>query len=345
MDGTSPICSCAILWFVLNSGTSPKAPLISVVIPAYQAAQYIAATLNSVLAQTFTNYEIIVVNDGSPDTKQLESALEPYRNRISYVLQENQGPAGARNTGIRMARGEYVALLDADDLWDPGHLAAQVAVLQADPSIDMVYADARIFGGVPEEGRTVMEFCPSEGDVTFESLLSRRCTVHICVSLVRRQTLLDTGPFDTAFRGTEDIDMWLRIARRGGHISYQRQVLGSYRRRSGSLSADPARLIEGLLAVLSKAAHDPDTTPAQLALIEQQCELHRARLALEKGKQAFLTGDKDVAIRHLRHANAHYKSVKLTMVLLLLRVAPGLLRALYRWREGSAGFGKAAASL
>jgi cellulose synthase/poly-beta-1,6-N-acetylglucosamine synthase-like glycosyltransferase len=303
------------------------------VIPAYQAAAYIEATLDSVLAQTFTDYEIIVVNDGSPDAGQLEAVLEPYRSRIQYISQDNQGPAGARNTGINVARGEYIALLDADDLWNPNHLEAQLAVLRGNPSIDMVYADARIFGGVPEDGHTVMEFCPSEGEVSFEALVTRRCTVHICVSLVRRQALLDAGPFDTAFRGTEDIDMWLRIVRRGGRIAYQRRVLGSYRRRPGSLSADPARLIEGLVAVLDKVARDPRTTPAELELIKQQRHLHRARISLEKGKQAFLAGDTAGAIRDLTQANLHYKSAKLEMILLALRISPGLLRAVYRWRD------------
>jgi glycosyltransferase involved in cell wall biosynthesis len=313
---------------------SPKVPLVSVVIPAYQAAHSIVATLDSVFAQTFRDYEIIVVNDGSPDSEQLSMVLEPHRDRINYVCQENQGPAGARNTGIRMARGEYIALLDADDLWDPEHLAAQLAVLEANPSVDMVYADARIFGDVPEQGRTVMEFCPSEGDVTFESLVLGRCTVHICVSLVRRQTLLDAGLFDPAFRGTEDIDMWLRIAKRGSQITYQRRVLGRYRRQPGSLSADPVRMIEGYLAVLDKAARDPNATAAELKLVEHQCQVARAHLALEKGKRDLLAGHTDTAISELRRANAHYKSAKLTMALLLLRVSPRFLRALYRWRDG-----------
>jgi glycosyltransferase involved in cell wall biosynthesis len=318
----------------VNGSEAPKKPpLVSVVIPAYEAARYIAATLDSVLGQTFTGYEIIVVNDGSPDTQELEAALAPYRSLITYVLQENQGPAGARNTGIRMARGEYVALLDADDLWDAGYLASQLALLQADPSIDMVYADARMFGGLAEDGYTIMELRPSNGEVTFESLVTRRCTVPICVSLVRRQTLVDAGLFDPAFRGTEDLDMWLRIARRGAHITYQKQVLGSYRRRPGSLSADPARLIEGVMAVLAKAARDPKTTPAEVELIEQQCRLHRARWAVEKGKQAFLAGEDEAAIDYLTKANRHDRSVKLTLILLLLRISPRLLRVAYRWRD------------
>ena len=177
-----------------DTETAEQAPLVSVVIPAYRAAESIAATLDSVLAQTFKDYEIIVVNDGSPDSEDLEKALDSYRERIIYLRQENQGPAGARNTGILTARGKYIALLDSDDIWDPEHLGAQLAVLEADKSIDVVYADARIFGDVPEAGRTVMEFCPSAGEVTFERLVTRQCTVHLCVSVCRRESLLARRP-------------------------------------------------------------------------------------------------------------------------------------------------------
>ncbi|MGA2579250.1 MAG: hypothetical protein ABSH24_24830 [Bryobacteraceae bacterium] len=93
---------------------------------------------------------------------------------------------------------------------------ARLAVLEADRSIDVVYADARIFVDVPDAGRTVMELSPSAGAVTFERLVTRQCTVPICVSVLRRSTLLRAGLFDPALRGVEDIDMWLRIARKGG---------------------------------------------------------------------------------------------------------------------------------
>jgi cellulose synthase/poly-beta-1,6-N-acetylglucosamine synthase-like glycosyltransferase len=309
------------------------APLVSVIIPAYRAAQSIAATLGSVLAQTFKDYEIIVVNDGSPDSEELEKALEPYRDRIIYLRQENQGPGGARNTGILTASGQYVALLDADDIWAPEHLAAQLAVLEADPSIDMVYADARIVGDVPEAGRTVMELCPSAGEATFERLVTRQCTVHICVSVCRRETLLRAGLFDPVFRGTEDIDMWLRIARQGGRIACQRRVLGCYRRRPGSLSSDRVSMLEGFLAVLAKAARDPHLTAAQREVLEQQRLVERANLELQQGKNAFLSGDTEAAVSHLTRANAQRKSLKLATVLMLLPVAPRLLRALYYWRD------------
>jgi glycosyltransferase involved in cell wall biosynthesis len=313
--------------------TAGAAPLVSVIIPAYRAAESIAATLDSVLAQTLVDWEIIVVNDGSPDSEEMEAALEPYRGRIVYLRQTNQGSSAARNAGIRVARGKYIAPLDADDIWAPEHLAAQLAVLEADPSIDMVYADARIFGDAPEAGRTVMELSPSAGEVTFERLVKRQCNVHLCVSVCRRETLLRFGLFDPALKRGEDIDMWLRMASHGGRIAYQRRVLGHYRRHAGSNSADPVVTLEGFLAALAKAARDPNLTDMQREVVEQQCLIERAGVALHRGRQAFLTGDTEAAVRHLAQANAQHKSLKLATVLMLLRVAPGFLRALYQWRD------------
>jgi glycosyltransferase involved in cell wall biosynthesis len=283
--------------------------------------------------QTYKNYEIIVVNDGSPDTAELEIALAPYSGDVIYLRQENQGPSSARNTGIRFARGKYIALLDADDMWDPEHLAAQIPVLEADPSIAMVYADARIVGDVPEAGHTVMEFCPSEGEVSFEALVTQRCTVHICVSVCRRDALLRTGLFDPAFRRAEDVDLWLRIVRQGGRIVYRRRVLGCYRRQAGSLSSDRVSMLEGFLAVLAKAANDPEIQPAQREILQRQCLTERANLELQKGKAAFLAGDSKGAVHHLKQANREHQSIKLATALMLLRMAPGFLRILYQWRD------------
>lgn len=308
--------------------------MVSVVIPAYRATQWIGATLDSVLAQTFRDFEVIVVNDGSPDTEELEAVLKPYRDRVVYVRQENQGLAGARNAGIRAARGEYVAPLDADDLWEPEHLEAQVAMLLADPSIDVVYADASIFGNPRDEGHTVMELCPSEGEVTFEKLVMRKCTVHVCVCVIRRDMLERVGLFDPAFRRNgEDIDLWMRIAKAGGRIVYQRRVLGRYRRRADSMSADRVSALQAFVAVLEKAAADSSLTTTQRTAVERQIQSERANLELEKGRNAFLSGDAEAAIDSLTIANAHYKSLKLASVLMVMRVAPRFLQAFYHWRN------------
>src|SRR4051812_28594915 len=100
-------------------------PLVSVVIPAYNVGDFIAQALDSVLAQTYRHFEILVVNDGSPDTPVIEAALAPYRDRITYIAQENAGPSAARNAGIERGRGELIAFLDGDDIWLPTCLAEQ----------------------------------------------------------------------------------------------------------------------------------------------------------------------------------------------------------------------------
>ena len=226
-------------------------PLGSIVIPAYQAARWIAETLDSVLAQTFHDYEIIVVNDGSPDTVDLERVLEPYRDRIVYLCQENRGAAGARNTAIRAARGRYIAPLDADDLWEPEFLAEQVAILEADPLLDLVYAGALVFGDVPESGRTQMAL--SVGEVTFARLVLEEFTVVHCATVARREALVRVGLFDELFRRSENFELWLRLAKLGGRIGYQRRVLSRYRRlrHAGSLSSDAERMGESVLRVLA----------------------------------------------------------------------------------------------
>jgi glycosyltransferase involved in cell wall biosynthesis len=140
---------------------------VSVIIPAYNAAEYIGETLDSVFAQTFTSYEVIVINDGSPDTEALEKVLKRYPANLRYLKQENQGAAAARNAGLRAAAGEFVAFLDADDIWFPHFLERQMALLKS-ANADFVYADARMTGDSPLAGRTFMELQPSRGDVTPE---------------------------------------------------------------------------------------------------------------------------------------------------------------------------------
>src|SRR6266851_1455315 len=117
-----------------------NAPAVSVIIPAYNVSSYIGDALASAFAQIFTDFEVIVINDGSPDTADLERVLEPYRESIIYIKQENLGPSGARNAGIRRARGQYVALLDADDIWLPRYLSDQIHALSAEPALDLIYA-------------------------------------------------------------------------------------------------------------------------------------------------------------------------------------------------------------
>jgi glycosyltransferase involved in cell wall biosynthesis len=301
--------------------------------PAYQVASYIAAALDSVLAQTYQDHEIIVVNDGSPDTPALEAVLEPYRSRIIYLCQENRGLAGARNTGVRAARGRFIGLLDADDLWEPEFLSAQVALLESDPTLSLVYADGIIFGDSPYAGRKLMEMSPSEDEVTFERLVTRACTVHVCATLVRREALLSAGLFDESLRMGEDIDMWLRIMKSGGRIAHQRRALTRYRRRGDSLSANTPKMIETYILVLDKIRQHPAVTASERVTIDRERVLQKALLDLHLGKVALRDGQYAIAQQHLTSAQDHLKRTKLALALLLLRVSPSLARMVYQRRE------------
>src|SRR3954471_7261697 len=117
---------------------SVENPQVSVIIPAYNAAGHIASALESVFAQRFSSYEIIVINDGSPDTPQLLEVLRPYMGRIRYLEQHNQGPSAARNNGINAARGADVSFLDSDDCWWPPYREEQVRLLEGPPRRDLV---------------------------------------------------------------------------------------------------------------------------------------------------------------------------------------------------------------
>jgi glycosyltransferase involved in cell wall biosynthesis len=232
------------------------APDVSVIIPAYNTSRYIAATVQSVLAQTYTSCEVIVVNDGSPDTPAMERALAPFRDRIVYLVQENRGISVARNAALSVARGRYIALLDSDDAWEPNYLAVQVAALEADPGLAVVYSNAFFVGDHPHAGRTYMDVCPSSGPVTFQAVLTQRCQVFIS-ALIRRTALDRVGGFDPELRSVEDFDLWLRLLAAGERIGYHDRVLVRFLKRRGSLSSDPVWMAEHVLIVLDKLAAGP----------------------------------------------------------------------------------------
>jgi glycosyltransferase involved in cell wall biosynthesis len=303
-----------------------------VIIPAYDVAEFIGDALNSVFAQTFSDYEVIVINDGSPDTPKLERVLGPYMSRIVYLKQENLGVSSARNCGIAAARGSLIAFLDGDDIWLANYLEVQVKRIQADPSIDVLYPNVLMFGGSSEDGEEFMTICPSNGEVTFERLLLQECNVSNC-SIARKETLVRAGMFDESLRSVEDFDLWLRVIKAGGRIAYHRDVLARYRRRPGSLTADPIWLSEHILEVLRKVRQREDLTPSERATVENQYEHFHALLRLHEGKRAFFSGDTEAAITGLTEANRFFRNRKTAFTLMMLRVAPRLLLRAYDLRD------------
>jgi glycosyltransferase involved in cell wall biosynthesis len=185
-------------------------PLISVVIPLYNARDVIRETIESVLAQTCRDYEIVVIDDGSTDASG--DVVRSYGERIRYIQQPNGGVAQARNRGISAARGRYIALLDHDDLWDPEKLAKQVAVLERQSAAGMVVTDVVHIDRV---GRSMNQLGPAyQPRQDFARLFVQGFVPTPSATLIRKDLLETVGGFDEQFNsaGMDDHELWTRLA-------------------------------------------------------------------------------------------------------------------------------------
>ena len=220
---------------------------VSVVIPSYNSARYVVTAIESVLAQTFKDYEILVVDDGSTDdTKEV---LSKYGDSIRYLYKPNGGVSSARNYGIEKATGKYVALLDADDFWMPEKLAKQIAVLEADENIGLCYASTE---KVDENLQAVLGYIEADAyeDYCEALLLNLNIVAGSCSSaIVRRDVIRQTNGFDAEFSTCADWEYWLRLSLMTKFAPVS-EYLVKYRVVAGSMSSDPfvsKRDTEGVL--------------------------------------------------------------------------------------------------
>ena len=317
-------------------GESGESPLVSVVIPAYKIAPFVAETLDSVFAQTLTDFEVVIVNDGSPDTEEFERALAPYLTRVRYFRQENRGAGAARNRGVREAHGRFVAFLDGDDLWLPSYLEEQLQFLRAG-GYDLTYTDALLFGDSPLAGKTYMETAPSRGAVNFLSLVRGECNVITSGVVARRARVIEAGMFDESLPNSQDFELWTRLARRGARLGYQRKALVRYRCHEGSLSGDAMNRLARELRVFKRIEETYDLTPPERDGLARAMERQQAAIDLEEGNLRLRGGDLAQARASFARARRVLGGWKLGAALLLLRFAPRLLQKLMRGRMGGGG--------
>jgi len=192
-------------------------PKVSVVIPTFNRSTYVCQAIDSVLAQSLQDLEIIVVDDGSTD--DTVDRLAAYENRVRTIQQRNAGPAMARNRGVISAAGEYVAFLDSDDLFYPDKLEKQVNFMEEHPELGFSCTDYSQGPALQDQRRGVMELRGIEPGDLFSHLCRRNvvCTVTV---LARREELGSAGLFDPTLRASEDFDLWMRLAyfRRGAYL-------------------------------------------------------------------------------------------------------------------------------
>jgi glycosyltransferase involved in cell wall biosynthesis len=230
---------------------------ISVVIPAYRAAETIRTAVESVESQTHQPAEVILVDDASPDGSGVWMEGEFGRHNV-LRLDRNSGPAGARNAGSRMACGEWIAFLDCDDAWLPWRLEEQLRALDLVPDAVLISGELAIMGNSGGCESAAQSPWASAGHpasalrrVAVADFLDEN-PVPTSTVLVRRETLAAVGGFDEQFRGPEDIDLWMRIAAAGPVVKLS-TPLSLYRERPGSLSMDQDRFLPQILSVYRKA--------------------------------------------------------------------------------------------
>ena len=299
-------------------------PSVSIVVPAYCAERYLAQALDSVLAQTFGDWELVVVDDGSPDRcGEIAAAYAAKDERIRVARQANAGVSAARNFGAAQTGADRLIFLDADDVWEPGALAHLSAALDARPDAPAVYGLARYIGadGEPilpgvceghqrfrlglDRGRVIA--WPDDRPTTFavEAVMERVMTCGTV--LLRRTAFKAAGGFDPALRMWEDWDFWLRVTERGGLVFTDTLVLG-YRRHDGNVSGQLDLLEAGEWQVrrrlLERVKNDPAREPTARAGLAYR---HRCAVShrLADAKKAALAGHPAAAVRACAAAGRH----------------------------------------
>jgi glycosyltransferase involved in cell wall biosynthesis len=248
---------------------------VSVIIPTYNYGKYLGEAIQSVLGQTFADFELIVVDDGSTDNTRevVDSFSDP---RIKYIYQENRGLSAAENTGIKASCGEYISILGADDMWPPENLALKVKLLDAHPDIGLVCSDAYVFDN--HTGATIGRFWRDKpfhdwvdpqraAKQPLKEMLIRGCFVAPQTVLVRRQAFTDVGYFDESLLTHDDWDMFVRIIQRYS-IEIMDVPLARLRRHGDNMSTNMDKMLLGEAAVLQKAVRSYSLSQEELKLVK-----------------------------------------------------------------------------
>ncbi len=208
-------------------------PTLTIIIPSYNASDYLPETLDSILSQTYTDYEIIVIDDGSTDNTQ--DVLASYMDKIDYIYQDNTGVSEARNHGLRLAKGEFVIFMDADDYFIvDDKLEKQMAVFEKNPKLDIVQTGWRM---VDSEGNHLFDMTPWEDmNGPIDIMWFLWCPVRLEAMVVRRECVIQVGGFDPKYKVSQDLDWALKMILAGYNFQWQERVASAYRQHGSSLT-------------------------------------------------------------------------------------------------------------
>ena len=277
-------------------------PRISVIIPAYNSAKWINEAINSVLAQSFTDLEIIVVDDGSSDDTEQVLTHWIAARQIRYIKQANMGVSAARNCGVREACGDYIAFLDADDLFAPDKLGKQLALFEKQPNLGFVHAH---FSKFDEAGNDLglRDMSRFSGWVYPQILLEWSAIMALPTLMLPKRVFEEVGGFDESVRWGEDIDLYIRIVRRYP-IDLVPEVLCKVRVHADSVSASKLGSAASFQRVLQKALDADDSlSPAFGRRAFSQLYINKAQNLLGEGGSAEMQIARGYAATALRYTS------------------------------------------
>jgi glycosyltransferase involved in cell wall biosynthesis len=309
---------------------------VSVIMPAYDVAPYIGAAIESVIAQTTTAWELLIVDDGSTDsTADIVRAYLDRDSRVRLLQQANRGISGARNAALRESSGEFLAILDSDDLWEPDYLTAQLAIFAKHPDVAIVTGNGWFLGG-RRHGLPARPWPDKRPQPTLAGILGDEAAIFI-LSIMRRCVYDTIGGFDEDLRSNEDYHFWVRAAIAGFKFIRNDEPLGHYRRRNDSVSASDVRMLTGAIVVYEKLRPLLAGRPAELAIVERQIlRFQRERIAA-RARDALNAGNVDVAAGHLSDLYAHGGGAAVKLASVLAKWMPGLFSRAYQIRRARQG--------
>jgi glycosyltransferase involved in cell wall biosynthesis len=300
--------------------------------PAFNVEPYVGDAIRSALAQTFTDFELIVVDDGSKDgTAEVIRGLAAQDDRVRFVQQGNRGISGARNTALRAARGEFFALLDSDDIWQPEFLAEQLAILDAHPEVDIVTGNGWYLGGA-QHGQLARPYPDPRPQPVLASIIGDEWAVFI-MSVFRRHVYTAIGAFDERQRSNEDYDFWLRAALAGFTFLRNDRPLGYYRDRIDSVSASNVRMLRGILQVYAKLRPEIAGREREMQILQQQISRFEPELLAAEVRLALEIADFQAAQEYLGALHARKGGASLRLAHFLSRWAPNMLKRALRLRR------------
>ena len=307
-------------------------PAVSVIMPAFNAAAYLSTAVESVLRQTCADLELLIVDDGSTDgTVACAEAFAQRDSRVRIVRQANSGPGPARSAGFRAAAGRLFAFLDSDDEWDDTFLAAQVAILDARPDVDVVIGNARNRGGA-RHGYPCRPVRQAGLPITLAEMLADETALFI-MAVFRREVVEAVGGFDPELFTNEEYKMWIRASLAGFAFTRNPTPLGWYTCRDGSLSSSETRMLRGILQVYAKTRGALAVRSPERAILNRQTERFAAELAAADIRESLRRGDAAEAARHLASLQAHRGGWLLGAAARFARHAPFALAAAVRMRQ------------